>query len=151
MCLDLRAKNPLFLADLKLEFFRQIVEKCSYIKPHAKIRQVGTQFFLADGQTVGRHKADSRHRNFVKAIITHRYTVWAEGRISEMLHPVGRVQLNCDGTRWRMGGEVKGNWWVGWVAHTLHTTSEHGASSITTADAHTSAASRRLNWRPPPI
>ena len=30
----------------------------------------------------------------------------------------------------------------------LHTTSEHGVSSITTADAHTSAASSRLNWRP---
>jgi len=28
-----------------------------------------------------------------------------------------------------------------WVASTLHTTSEHGVSSITTANAHTSAAS----------
>ena len=47
------------------------------------------------------------------------------------------------------GGEVKGrNWWMEWVASTLHTTSEHGVSSITTADAHTSAASSRLNWRP---
>ena len=36
-----------------------------------------------------------------------------------------------------------------WVASTLHTTSEHGVSSITTADAHTSAASSRLNWRTP--
>jgi len=36
-----------------------------------------------------------------------------------------------------------------WVASTLHTTSEHGVSSITTADAHTSASSSRLNWRPP--
>ena len=35
-----------------------------------------------------------------------------------------------------------------WVASTLYTTSEHGVSSITTADAHTSAASIRLNWRP---
>ena len=34
-----------------------------------------------------------------------------------------------------------------WVASTLHTTSEHGVSSITTADAHTSAASSRLNRR----
>jgi len=34
-----------------------------------------------------------------------------------------------------------------WVASTLHTTSERGVSSITTADAHTSAASSRLNWR----
>ena len=36
-----------------------------------------------------------------------------------------------------------------WVASTLHTTSEHCVSSITTADAPTSAASSRLNWRPP--
>jgi len=36
----------------------------------------------------------------------------------------------------------------------LHSTSEHGVSSITTittADAHTSAASSRLNWTPTPI
>jgi hypothetical protein len=45
-------------------------------------------------------------------------------------------------------GKWRGNWWTEWVASTLHTTSEHGASSITTADAHTSAASSRLNWRP---
>jgi len=32
-----------------------------------------------------------------------------------------------------------------WVASTLHTTSEHGVSSITTADAHTSAASSRTD------
>jgi len=35
-----------------------------------------------------------------------------------------------------------------WVGSTLHTTSEHGVSSITTittADAHTSAASSLLN------
>jgi len=35
-----------------------------------------------------------------------------------------------------------------WVASTLHTTSEHGVSSITATDAHTSAASSRLNWLP---
>ena len=35
-----------------------------------------------------------------------------------------------------------------WVSSTLHNTSEHGVSIITTADAHTSAASSRLNWRP---
>jgi len=43
-----------------------------------------------------------------------------------------------------------GNWRMEWVASTLHTTSEHGVSSITTADAHNSAARSRLNWRPPP-
>ena len=45
-------------------------------------------------------------------------------------------------------GKWRGNWRIEWVASTLHTTSEHGVSSITTADAHTSAASSRLNWRP---
>jgi hypothetical protein len=45
-------------------------------------------------------------------------------------------------------GKWRGNWRMKWVASTLHTTSEHGVSSITTADAHTSAASSRLNWRP---
>jgi len=45
-------------------------------------------------------------------------------------------------------GKWGGNRRMDWVASTLHTTSEHGVSSITTADAHTSAASSRLNWRP---
>jgi hypothetical protein len=45
-------------------------------------------------------------------------------------------------------GKWKGNCRMEWVASTLHTTSEHGVSSITTADAHNSAASSRLNWRP---
>jgi hypothetical protein len=44
-------------------------------------------------------------------------------------------------------GKWRGNRRKEWVASTLHTTSEHGVSSITTADAHTSAASSRLNWR----
>jgi hypothetical protein len=45
-------------------------------------------------------------------------------------------------------GKWRGNWRMEWVASTLHTTSELGVSSITTADVHTSAASSRLNWRP---
>ena len=45
-------------------------------------------------------------------------------------------------------GKWRGNWRMECVASTLHITSEHGVSNITTADAHTSAASSRLNWRP---
>ena len=60
-----------------------------------------------------------------------------------------RLQLKCDGTRWRAWGEVKGNWRMEWVASTLHTTSEHVVSSITKAVTPTSAASGRLNWHPP--
>jgi hypothetical protein len=48
-------------------------------------------------------------------------------------------------------GKWRGNWRMEWVASTLHTTSEHGVFSIATADAHTSAASSRLNWHPLPI
>ena len=44
-------------------------------------------------------------------------------------------------------GKWRGNWRMKWVASTLHTTSEHGVSNNTIADAHTSAASSRLNWR----
>jgi len=59
-----------------------------------------------------------------------------------------RVQLKCDGTQWHREGKWRGNWWMEWVASTRHTTLEHGVTSITTADAHTSASSSRLNWRP---
>jgi len=45
-------------------------------------------------------------------------------------------------------GKWRGNWRMQCVASTLHTTSEHGVSSITTADAHTSSATNQLNWRP---
>ena len=45
-------------------------------------------------------------------------------------------------------GKWTGNWRMELVASTLHTTSEHGVSSITTADARASAVSSRLNWHP---
>jgi hypothetical protein len=45
-------------------------------------------------------------------------------------------------------GKWRGNCPMEWVASTLHTTSERGVPSITTADVHTSPASSRLNWRP---
>jgi len=61
----------------------------------------------------------------------------------------GWLQLKCDGTWWRTGGEVKEK--LANVVGSLHTSLEYGVSSITTittAGAHTSAASSRLNWRP---
>jgi hypothetical protein len=45
------------------------------------------------------------------------------------------VRLKLDGTRWRTGGEVKGNLANGVGSQYSHTTSEHGVSSITNADA----------------
>jgi len=50
------------------------------------------------------------------------------------------------GNAWE--GKWRGNWRIDCVASNLHTTSEHGVSRITTADAHISVASSRLNWRP---
>jgi hypothetical protein len=59
-----------------------------------------------------------------------------------------RVRLKPDGTRWRTGGEVKEKLVNGVGSQYSHTTSERCVSSITNADAHTSAASSRLNWNP---
>ena len=59
-----------------------------------------------------------------------------------------RVRLKPDGTRRLMGGEVKGKLANGVGSQYSHTTSERGVSSITNADARTSAASSRLNLRP---
>ena len=48
-------------------------------------------------------------------------------------------------------GKWWGNWQMEWVTSAFHTTSEHGVSNITTADADTLPAISWLNWRPPPI
>jgi hypothetical protein len=61
----------------------------------------------------------------------------------EMLDSSWNVMAHGDARE----GKWRGNWRMEWVASTFHTTSEHGVSSITTADAHTSATSR-LNWCP---
>ena len=59
-----------------------------------------------------------------------------------------RVCFKPDGTRWRTGYEVKGKLANGLGSQYFHTASECGVSSITNADAHTSAASSRLNYSP---
>ena len=53
-----------------------------------------------------------------------------------------RARSEPAGTRWRTGGEVKGKLANGVGSQYSHPTSELGLSSITQADAHTSAASR---------
>jgi len=62
--------------------------------------------------------------------------VWVDSRWNVMAHGEARE------------GKWSRNRRMQWISSTLHTTSERGESSITTADAHTSAASSRLNWRP---
>ena len=60
----------------------------------------------------------------------------------------GRARSEPGGKRWGTGGEVKGKLANGVGSQYSHATFQRGVSSITTADAHTSAASSRLNWRP---
>ena len=62
----------------------------------------------------------------------------------KVVEPSWKVMAHGDARK----GKWRGNWRLEWVASTLHTTSEHGVSSITTDDAHTTAASSRLNWCP---
>jgi hypothetical protein len=61
---------------------------------------------------------------------------------------IRRVLLKPDGTGWRTVGEVRGKLANGVCSQYSHTTSERGVSSITNADAHTSAASSRLTDAP---
>jgi hypothetical protein len=58
------------------------------------------------------------------------------------------LRSECGGTRWRTGEEVKGKLANGVCSQYSHMTLEGGVSSITNSDAHTSAASSRLNWLP---
>jgi len=81
---------------------------------------------------------------WLRIMISRNDRCWRE----EILAKVGRVQLKPDGTRWRTGGEVKGKLTNGVGSQYSQATSEHGVSSITTADVHASAAGSRPNWRP---
>ena len=82
---------------------------------------------------------------------------WSLPSKSLVVHPsyvilpfksVGRARSEPGGTRWGTGGEVKGKLVNGVGSQYSHATSERGLSSITQADAHNSATSSRLNWRP---
>jgi len=55
------------------------------------------------------------------------------------------ARSESDGTQRRTGGEVKGKYANGMGSQQSCTVSEDGLFSITTADAHASAASSRLN------
>jgi len=79
----------------------------------------------------------------------------SEGSCFDTLSEISCIQFQLVDSSWNVmahgdarEGKWRGNWRMEWVASTLHTTSEHGVSSITTADAQTSAASSWLNWRP---
>ena len=122
----------------------------------AKLVYVMRWLFIPAGRWFGVCKSECDwHEHGLLSLVDSSWNVMAHGDAREgkwrgnwrMEWVASRLRLKCDGTRWRTGGEVKRKL-AEWVASTVHTTSEHGVSSITTADAHTSAASSRLNWRP---
>jgi len=87
--------------------------------------------FATEAQTISLMQLLSAHSflyNVIKYLVDSIWNVMAHGDARE--------------------GTWRGNWRIQWVASTLHTTSEYDVSSITTADAHTLAASSRLNWSP---
>jgi hypothetical protein len=98
-----------------------------------------------------KEKKSLLRRQFQPEFLTVQRSSWMT-ILTELTHynvvHKGRVQLKRDGTRWRTGGEVKGKLVNGVGSQYSHTTSEHGVSGITTADAHTSVVSSRLNWSP---
>jgi len=77
------------------------------------------------------------------------YLILPSTPINVICSVVCRVQLKCDGTRRRTGGELKGE--LANEVGSQYSSHYLGTWCITTADAHTSAASSRLNWRPRPI
>ena len=70
--------------------------------------------------------------------VSHARRLWAK----DVVKSSWNVMAHGDAREGKWGG----NWGMDWVISTLHTTSEHGVSSIITADAHTSAASSQQNW-----
>jgi len=81
---------------------------------------------------------------FSGAYAAHVWVIWWRLWLATFVESGWNVMAQGDAP----DGNWRGNWRMEWVASTLHTTSDHGVPSITTADAHTSAASSRLKWHP---
>ena len=93
-----------------------------------KIKKKRVHIFIKIYATLGDIAVFHRSCHLLKSILDSSWNVTAHGDARE--------------------GKWRRKWRMEWVASTLHTTSEHGVYSITIADAHTSAASSWLNWRP---
>ena len=77
--------------------------------------------------------------------ISYQFSNDVESKLANFLQLICRVETESDGTLRSTGAEVKGKEANGVGGQHSCTVSEHGLSSITTADAHTSTASSRLN------
>ena len=86
-----------------------------------------------------------RIKRYHESLTWHRmrFTAWWKGWSGRWLKVESSWNAMAHGDA--LEGNWKGNWRMECIASTLHTTSEHGVSSITTADTHTSAASSQLN------
>ena len=92
-----------------------------------------------------KYKVKSNDTEFTELLLQYcRTLVWGTAFSLFLVGPSWNTMAHGDARE----GKWRGNWRMDWLASTLHTTSELGVSSITTADAHTTAASSRLNWRP---
>ena len=115
--------------------WRHCVPAHSGLRPIPPKAQFSEGFRVANpdcGQR-SKQKSGSWHNDVVRVPFSWPYI---ESSWNVMAHGDARV------------GKWRGNRRVEWIASTLHTASEHGVSSVITADAHSSAASSRLNWRP---
>jgi hypothetical protein len=122
---------------------------CCSIGVHGVLRPVVTLSFITDN----RPKTCVTHAHIHTYIhIQHTHVYTDTNADLTKANPYQWAQL--DGNVMAHGdareGKWRENWQMEWIASTLHTTSEQGVSNITTADVHTSSASSRLNWRPPP-
>ena len=87
-----------------------------------------------------------RFRNWTSSVESCRSVLYMN--VWKRDYMMDRALSEPGGTRWRTGGEVKGKLANGVGSQYSHATSGRGLSSITQADAHNSAASSGLNWRP---
>jgi arabinogalactan endo-1,4-beta-galactosidase len=112
----------------KHNFVENAEANLQHLKSRYAVMPVNTKYTAEEQQTIYAAQKTTLYILLISSKVECSWNVMAHGDARE--------------------GKWRGNWRMEWVASTLHTTSEHGVSSITTADAHTSAVSSRLNWRP---
>ena len=101
---------------------QQFLQACSlYFAANTSLARL-TPLSTADGI--------SKHCTIALNLASQTYRVYQNAWSTFSTTKQGTVQLKCDGTRRRTGGEVKRKLANGMGSHTLHTTSEHGVSSI---------------------
>jgi len=140
---------------------RVLLEKLTVPQPVNKFPAFYETRMFITAFTTARHMSlswasstHSPHPTFCRSILIsfchlrlgHPSGHFASSLPTKIMYVESSWNVMSHGDAWE--GKWRGNWRMEWVGSTRHTTSEHGVSNITTADAHNSAASSRLNWRP---